>query len=846
MAEEVKKIITVEVGKSITSIRDFKKHIDDLRGSLLGLNEESEEYKTIAEQIATDQAKLNDVMKIGKTNTDSAAGSYVDLNNQLKALRNQYKALSETERNSASGQAILQNITRLDTQLKDIDESMGQYQRNVGNYKQAFESVFSSISSEVGKINPTLGNILSAIQKLIPAFKGVGTAAKGAGTSIRAAMASTGIGLLVVALGEIIAHWEQISNWATRVLGIQKDITSETKNTAEAAQELADRFKDALDYQNQLARARGEDPLTTLKKNIKEYQDEIDRLEEAEKRIGDFQSKISQAFSRNIQDSMDIPYWQVGGTYVNEAKEDIAELYNTITDYEKGLMGYVKDTGKLIELRNRLTSSSAHEVQKVLVDLSKFLDQQNQINEEAYVKQRANLDEENKKYQIAQTTFITQTENRFMSESELRTKRYEEEKKLIDENIKDEAKKNEALLNLQKEYERDMAKIREDAWKQSKSYENLQKDLQDIKAIQDRLKNQGKDEMEILQENHDKEVELINKYHDLGLLKEEQYIDLSTKLEEEYWKNKLDIIYENAKEIEEAINGIVEEIQNSWREAYQKDLDAQELFEAQAISAVSNRLVNGKSTAGDSYDDIMNERQKEDEIFMIQKAGYEARIQAHQDYLLLLNEGDQEYLDIQRQIAEEEIALADLVYNHQVELDRREIQLKEEKKRAIITLASNTASVYSSFTDIMLAEEEQGSSKWKAFKTSEAVVNMLSGVLAAFMSGFNSPLPAPWNIALATSTAAVAAAAGAAQIAQINATKMGSTSSASNAITGGSGASSVGVSPLLNPDYDLQRLTNLSLQSDAFLPGNTQVYVLESDIQEVGNRVQVRENNATF
>ena len=47
MAEEVKKIITVEVGKSITSIRDFKKHIDDLRGSLLGLNEESEEYKSI-------------------------------------------------------------------------------------------------------------------------------------------------------------------------------------------------------------------------------------------------------------------------------------------------------------------------------------------------------------------------------------------------------------------------------------------------------------------------------------------------------------------------------------------------------------------------------------------------------------------------------------------------------------------------------------------------------------------------------------------------------------------------------------------------------------------------------
>ena len=119
MAEEVKKIITIEVGKSITSVRDFKKHIDDLRGSLLALNEDSEEYKTIAEQIATDQAKLNDVMKIGKTNTDAAAGSYVELNNQLKSLRNQYKALSETERNSTTGQAILQLCIKFSDILKD-------------------------------------------------------------------------------------------------------------------------------------------------------------------------------------------------------------------------------------------------------------------------------------------------------------------------------------------------------------------------------------------------------------------------------------------------------------------------------------------------------------------------------------------------------------------------------------------------------------------------------------------------------------------------------------------------------------------------------------------------------
>ena len=92
------------------------------------------------------------------------------------------------------------------------------------------------------------------------------------------------------------------------------------------------------------------------------------------------------------------------------------------------------------------------------------------------------------------------------------------------------------------------------------------------------------------------------------------------------------------------------------------------------------------------------------------------------------------------------------------------------------------------------------------------------------------------------SATAVATATGAAQIAKIKSTQIG-TSSVSSISANSSG---VGVEPLLNPDYDLQRITNLSLQSDEFLPGKTQVYVLESDIQEVGNRVQVRENNATF
>ena len=298
MAEEVKKIITVEVGKSITSVRDFKKHIEDLRGALLGLNEESEEYKTIAEQIATDQAKLNEVMSVGKKNTDSASGSYNELNNQLKALRQQYKALSETERNSTTGQAILQNITKLDTELKDIDESMGQYYRNVGNYKGAFEEAFKAMAQNIGNVNPELGKLMRTASSLIPLIKSASKAATTGLKGVKAAMASTGIGLLVVALGEIIANWEQIYNWIQKVLGKQKDLTDETKRTSSAASTLASELEKANAAYNLFLTGSGfntEERLDILinsnKRQLKDIDDRIEILNEDLKKLEDIKKK---------------------------------------------------------------------------------------------------------------------------------------------------------------------------------------------------------------------------------------------------------------------------------------------------------------------------------------------------------------------------------------------------------------------------------------------------------------------------------------------------------------------------------------------------------------------------
>lgn len=80
-------------------------------------------------------------------------GSYNQLATELNNLRQQYRNLSEEERQSAEGDELLQKIGTLDTELKDIDASMGQYQRNVGNYSSAFNALGGQLTS----LSPALG-----------------------------------------------------------------------------------------------------------------------------------------------------------------------------------------------------------------------------------------------------------------------------------------------------------------------------------------------------------------------------------------------------------------------------------------------------------------------------------------------------------------------------------------------------------------------------------------------------------------------------------------------------------------------------------------------------------------
>ena len=129
------------------------------------------ELKNQQKGIRTEVAKTQRQLELD----DAAEGSYRKLNAQLVLARQRFKELSETERQSSFGKALVKDIQRLDGQLKGLDASIGQYQRSVGNYATAFNAIGGIIRggllfAGVSSITDTLQTSTSAVIEQVSAI----------------------------------------------------------------------------------------------------------------------------------------------------------------------------------------------------------------------------------------------------------------------------------------------------------------------------------------------------------------------------------------------------------------------------------------------------------------------------------------------------------------------------------------------------------------------------------------------------------------------------------------------------------------------------------------------------
>jgi hypothetical protein len=227
MADKVEKILDIKVNynEAIKAIAEYQTKIDKAREAEAKLKEQLKagdiERKQYNERMADSKIHITDwndsIRIITKTMQNqlkqekAQENSLVSLRVKLSNLTAEYDALSEAERNAATGIKLRDKINEVTDALKDAEEETQRYYRNVGNYKEAIMEAANANIPFVQQINvmvTSLGGVKNYIsnvnQKLITVAKtttGLTRVVKLLGT----AMLGLGIGALLVVLVSLVS-----------------------------------------------------------------------------------------------------------------------------------------------------------------------------------------------------------------------------------------------------------------------------------------------------------------------------------------------------------------------------------------------------------------------------------------------------------------------------------------------------------------------------------------------------------------------------------------------------------------------------------------------------------------
>lgn len=227
MADKVEKILDIKVNynEAIKAIAEYQTKIDKAKEAEAKLKEQLKagdiKRQQYNEEMAASKAYINDcndsIRIITKTMQNqlkqekAQENSLVSLHAKLSNLTAEYDALSEAERNAATGIKLRDKINEVTDALKDAEEETQRYYRNVGNYKEAIMEAANANIPFVQQINvmvTSLGGVKNYIsnvnQKLITVAKtttGLTRVVKLLGT----AMLGLGIGALLVVLASLVS-----------------------------------------------------------------------------------------------------------------------------------------------------------------------------------------------------------------------------------------------------------------------------------------------------------------------------------------------------------------------------------------------------------------------------------------------------------------------------------------------------------------------------------------------------------------------------------------------------------------------------------------------------------------
>lgn len=144
------------LGKTINSTKELREEIKRLQDELVKTEAGTEHWDATSQKLIAAQERLTSVTKANKVETQAAKDSIVGMEKEYKNLYNQYKLLTEEERNKPFGRQMAASLEELSTKLNNSKKEVGNFKDNIGRYTDSAIEAFGKMGISVGGLQGPL------------------------------------------------------------------------------------------------------------------------------------------------------------------------------------------------------------------------------------------------------------------------------------------------------------------------------------------------------------------------------------------------------------------------------------------------------------------------------------------------------------------------------------------------------------------------------------------------------------------------------------------------------------------------------------------------------------------
>lgn len=824
---------SAEVRRKLMEISDEMK---DLKGDFANGNISVEEYTrrvselTAIQKVNRDELRVYDTLVKNHIGTEAKKmqqneimkGSIKEISAALSQNKLIYQQLSEEERNNADiGGKLLAVIQEQDKKYKELQKSIGNNQVEVGNYKQAIldaigdnEAFGTSMNSVINNFNTMKVQVVALINPFVnfvqtgrlmtPAMTNAAGATGKTSTALkvfRGALLGTGIGLIVVALGSLIAYLTSTQEGVDKVSRVLTPLKVAMQTLWGVVQKVGKGMAEAFAAMWEPIKRIGEVIVTYVLTPIKQvialgkglvsvFKGEFKQAwEDVKEPISDLVDKTKEAYRATVASGKELA--AIGkklretmgeaGAMMDEAikrGQRIAEISIQLASSEADYIEKSETLKQLFAEQNQIARDTSRTVEERERAARASVETLKQIN--ALAKERNQLEVE--RIELQQQSNDTSDEER----AELARKKAELNN-ANKEMINAETAQNKVINSIRNEARREQEAKAKEATERARA--RLQEEIRWQKeAVEDYVKTNSavakslKERLDIEEKGKDDRLAVLETERAKGLIKQREYEKQKREIEEAFLKVRTELSIEAVKKEAEQY-----EANNKSRIDSEVRLTAslidEEVIRLEAIYQKKvEALEKEKQLKMESKDWDYNAEEEHQQQLLELKEGYEAqgmelrkqRTEAEREENRTAQELEfqERLMDLQERVAMQwEVEAEQMRQNHEMErealnellnsncisqeehnrrlnlLNRKqaqdEIMLKKKTEEAKLGLASGALSQ----AKALFGEH---TAVGKAAAIAEAMINTYLGITKAL-----SAYPPPYNTIMAGVTGAL-------------------------------------------------------------------------------------------